>query len=281
MSEVICFDRVAKAKSILREGIAGTDVYAKYKMKTAAWYLVNHTTYTERQATARLKTASADYFRGMPEAYIDQSIREIILGMKENRSDPCNGDSKKSIVIYQEELEAIEALEHDDTERLAFVFLCIAKMIPYKYIYECNAKIYQIAWRYKYDTNAKKVLSKHDGRRVGGKEPTKRISRLCQAGIVRYATHINATYEKASNKPSASATFTVPILRHDGKVAFIIEQPDEDSLVLFYDRYKGYGSLINCEHCGKPALRTGRRQKYCTACADLINHHPEKRDLCV
>lgn len=281
MSEVICFDRVAKAKSILREGIASTDAYAKYKMKTAAWYLVNHTTYTEKQATARLKTASADYFRGMPEAYIDQSIREIILGMKENRSDPYNDGSKKSIVIYQEELEAIEALEHDDTERLAFVFLCIAKMIPYKYIYECNAKMYQIAWRYKYDTNAKKVLSKHDGRRVGGKEPTKRISRLCQAGIVRYATHINTTYKKAGNKPSASATFTVPILRHDGKVAFIIEQPDEESLVLFYDRYKGYGGLINCEHCGKPALRTGRRQKYCTDCADLINHHPEKRDLCV
>lgn len=281
MSEAICFDRVAKAKSILKEGISNTDFYAKYNIQTAAWYLINRTTYTKKQATARLKTASADYFRGMPDTYINQSIQEIISNAKESADKHYNNGFEAAITIYQEELDAIEALGHDDTERLAFAFLCIAKMMPYENIYECNSKLYKLAWRYKYDSETRKVVGKQESRRVGGKEPTKRIGRLCQAGIVRYSTRINATNRKTTNKPTASATFTVPILRRGGEIAFIIDKPDEESLVLFYDRYKGYSGLINCEHCGKPALRTGRRQKYCSACADHLSHHPEKRVLCV
>ena len=280
MSNTIYFDRVAEAKSILKSGIKGTSIHARSELKTAAWYLVNKTTYSARQIENRLRDVSVDYFKGMPENYINSSIRDVILSVKKE-TDRNVDDVPSSIAIYKEELEAIASLCHDDTERLAFIFLCIAKMIPYEQIYECNAKLYRLAWKYKYDTNEKKVLQKLERRRVGGKEPTKRVNRLCQAGIVRYSTRIHAPYKQSNNKPIAAATFNVPILRSDGDIAFIINKPDEDSLVLYYDRYKGYGNIVTCERCGKPVLRTGRRHKYCSVCADIINHHPEKKGFMI
>lgn len=279
MSNTICFDRVAEAKNILKAGIGGTNTHARSELRTAAWYLVNKTTYTTKQIENRLRNAAADYFKGMPETYTDACIHDIISSVKQEQGNDDSDEISSSITIYKEELEHIRMLCHDDTERLAFVFLCIAKMLPYEQIYECNSKLYRLAWRYKYDADGRKVIQKQEGRRVGGKEPTKRVNRLCQAGIVRYATRINTPYRQSSNRPTASATFSVPILRKDGEVAFIIDKPDEESLVLYYDRYKGYGGIVTCEQCGKPVFRTGRRQKYCSTCADIVSHHPEKRDL--
>lgn len=275
----ICFDRTAEAKRILKNGIGSTSVRARNELWTAAWYLVNKTTYTNRQVAAKLRAATSDYFLGMPEDYIDASIQDIISSIKHENVLEGAESTPQAVTIYKEELEQIEALGHDDTERLAFVFLCAAKMIPYEQIYECNAELYRLAWKYKYDSNTKTVTGRQKNRRVGGNEPTKRVNRICQAGIVRYSTRINTSYKLTKDKPPAAATFTVPILRDSGEVAFIIEKPDEDSLILYYDRYKGYGGIMDCERCGKPVFRSGRRQKYCSACADLINHHPEKRDL--
>lgn len=279
MSNVICFDRVAEAKSILKSGISGTSIRGRSELKTAAWYLINKTTYTIKQIESRLRQASEDYFRGMTDKYIDESIKDVIASAKRENDELVAEDSSLPLVIYKEELEQIEKIKHDDSERLAFIFLCVSKMIPFEQIYEYNSEIYQLAWKYKYDNNTKTVLQKQVRRRVGGQEPTKRVNRLCQAGIIKYSTRINTAYKKSKGKPPASTTFSVPILRSEGEIAFVIEKPDKDSLVLYYDRYKGYKGLINCEQCGKPVLRTGRRQKYCPLCADVINHHPEKRDL--
>lgn len=278
MSKTICFDRTAEAKRVLKNGISATSAHARSELRTAAWYLINKTTYTAKQIEERLRSVSSDYFKGMPEEYINASIQEIMLSVQYGGTPDGTSDSPPSITIYKEELETIAALGHDDTERLAFVYLCVAKMKPYKHIYECNAELYRLAWKYSYDSAAKKVLGRLEKRRVGGCGPTNRVNRLCQAGIVQYSVRIN-TSNKA-RKPTSSAMFTVPIVRNDGEVAFIIDKPDEDSLVLYYDRYKGYSGLITCAHCGKPALRTGRRQKYCSACAEAINNHAEKADLC-
>ncbi len=276
MSNNICFDRVSEAKNILKSGICGTSIRARYELETAAWYLVNKTTYTKTQIKKRLKVTAEDYFKGMPDSYIDKSIDEVISSMKDEQTTKNAENSSSSITIYKKELEYIEMLNHDDTERLAFIFLCVAKMIPYKHIYECNSKLYQLAWKYKYDNENRIVLSKQEKRRVGGSEPTKRVNRLCQMGIIQYSTRIN---KQSKNKPTASATFCVPILQTQGDIALVIDKPDKDSLVLYYDRYKGYKNIVTCKKCGRPVLRTGRRHKYCNACADLINHHPEKRDL--
>lgn len=276
MSRTICFDRAAEAKRILKDGISSTSNYARSELRTAAWYLLTQTTYTIRQVEERLRSVAEDYFQGMTDGYINASIQDIISSAKAEKE---TSDAPEAITIYMEELEKISALGHDDTERLAFVFLCVAKMISYSQIYECNAELYRLAWRYGYDTETKQVLKRLERRRVGGSEPTKRVNRLCQAGIVQYSTRINTSYKLTKDKPPAAATFTVPILRTDGEVAFAIDKPDEDSLVLYYDRYKGYGGLITCECCGRPVFKTGRRQKYCDACAEVIKHHPEKRNL--
>lgn len=276
MSSLICFDRTAKAKRILKTGITTTSAYAKDELRTAAWYLVNKTTYTTKQVEERLRSASMDYFKGMPNDYIDASIHEVMSSVQTEDADSID-DVPRAITIYKEELEKIRALGHDDTERLAFVFLCVAKMLPYPQIYECNAELYRLAWRYRYDSNGMKVISRHEGRRVGGNGPTNRVNRLCQEGIVRYFVRTNKS--NRLRKPTSVAMFSVPIMRNDGEIAFIIDKPDEDSLVLYYDYFKGYNGLITCAHCGKPALKTGRRQKYCTACADAINNHAEKADL--
>lgn len=278
MSNVICFDRVAEAKSILKTGISDTSIHAKSELRTAAWYLINKTTYTMKQIESRLRNAAENYFKGMPEDYITSSISDIISSVKKESNEEASDDIQ-SITIYKEELDKIAELNHDDTERLAFVFLCIAKMIPYEKIYECNSRLYQLAWQYKYDTGTNSVVGRQSNRRVGGKEPTKRVNRICSAGIVRYFTKINTPYKQSNDKPTASTMFSVPILQTDGEVAFVIDKPSKESLVLYYDRYKGYGGIVTCERCGKPVMRTGRRHKYCSDCADIINHHPEKRDL--
>ena len=276
MSSSICFDRTAKAKRILKNGVHATSAYAKDELRTAAWYLINKTTYSTKRINERLRSVSSDYFKGMPGEYIDASVRDIISSTAVE--DSSNIDTApKAITIYREELEQIEKLGHDDTERLAFVFLCVAKMFPYSQIYECNSELYQLAWRYRYDSKKKVVIERHDGRRVGGNEPTNRVNRLCQEGIVRYSVRINKSSKQ--KKPSSAAMFSVPIVRSDGDIAFVIDAPDEDSLVLYYDRYKGYGGIITCEHCGKPVLKTGRRQKYCAGCADEIKHCRGKKEF--
>lgn len=278
MSNAICFDRIAEAKSILKSGISDTSTRARSELKTAAWYLVNKTTYTAKQVESRLRKASEAYFKGLPEDYVASSIQDVISSVKNEQYSDGDGVAKP-ITIYKEELDKIATLGHDDTERLAFVFLCIAKMNPYEQTYECNSQIYHLAWQYKYDSETKSVVSRQNTRRVGGMEPTKRVNKLCKAGIVRYFTRINMPYNQTKDRPTASATFSVPILQTDGDVAFVIDKPDKESLVLYYDRYKGYSGIVTCARCGKPVLRTGRRHKYCSECADIINHHPEKRDL--
>lgn len=279
MSSTICFDRAADAKRILKSGISSTSVRARGELWTAAWYLIHKTTYTMKQTEERLRRAAEDYFRGMPDEYIDTSIKDIMSSAKDGNTSENASGTPPSITIYKDELMQIETLNHDDTERLAFIFLCVSKMTDYEQVYECNSDLYRLAWQYKYDTQEKKVLQKQDGRRVGGSEPTKRVHRICQAGIVQYSTRINRAFKLTHDKSPASAVFSVPIKRNDGEIAFVIDKPERDSLVLYYDRHKGYGGLITCEHCGRPVLKTGRRQKYCSSCADEINHHPEKRDL--
>jgi len=277
MSNTICFDRVAEAKKILKSGISETSIRARSELWIAAWYLVNKTTYTMKQTEQRLRSAAAEYFKGMPEDYTDSSIRDIIASVKIAKASDEIDDAPASITIYKEELNKIEALGHDDTERLAFVFLCVSKMKPYAQIYECNSELYRLAWQYKYDMILKKVLQRQEGRRVGGSEPTKRVNRLCQAGIVQYSTRINTSFKSTHKSSPASAVFSVPIKCDGGEAAFVINKPDRESLVLYYDRYKGYAGILTCEQCGRPLLRTGRKQKYCSSCADDIKHHPEKR----
>ncbi len=279
MSSTICFDRVADAKRILKAGISSTSVRARGELWIAAWYLTHKTTYTMRQIEERLRRAAEDYFKGMPDEYIDASIKDIISSAKNGSVSESSIGAPSSITIYKDELKQIEALNHDDTERLAFIFLCVSKMTEYEQIYECNSDLFRLAWQYKYDSPGKKVLQKQDSRRVGGGEPTKRVQRICQAGLVQYSVRINRAFKLTHDKPPASTVFSVPIKRNDGDVAFVIDKPERDSLVLYYDRYKGYGGLITCERCGRPVLKTGRRQKYCSSCADEMNHHPEKRDL--
>lgn len=276
MRGVICFDKTAKAKRILKDGISSTSACAKNELRLAAWYLVNKTTYTVKQVEERLRSVSLDYFKGMPGDYIDASIHEIVSSVKSEGADRAD-NAPNAITIYKEELKKIGTLGHDDTERLAFAFLCAAKMLPYHQIYECNAELYRLAWKYRYDSKDMKVIGRHEGRRVGGNGPTNRVNRLCKEGIVRYSVRTNKS--SRLKKPTSVTVFTVPIVRNDGEVAFIIDKPDEDSLVLYYDRYKGYSGIITCEHCSKPALKTGRRQKYCESCADEIKHCPEKRNL--
>lgn len=277
MRKAICFDKTAEAKRILKDGIRATSAHARIELRTAAWYLMNKTTYTAKQIEERLRSVSSDYFKGMPEEYINASIQEVMFSVQCGGTPDDENGCPPSITIYKEELDEIAALGHDDTERLAFVYLCAAKMLPYKQIYECNAELYRLAWRYRYDSTTKTVLGRLEKRRVGGCGPTNRVNRLCQAGIVQYSVRINTSHK--TRKPSSAAMFTVPIVHSDGEVAFIIDKPDEDSLVLYYDRYKGYNGIITCQHCGKPAFKTGRRQRYCGACADEIKHHPEKRNL--
>ena len=214
-----------------------------------------------RQIEERLCSAAADYFMGMTDDYTNASIREIISSVKSEEGTAGKPNAPESITIYKEELEKIEALGHDDTERLAFAFLCAAKMIPYSQIYECNAELYRLAWRYRYDATSKTVVERVDRRRVGNDEATKRVNRICQAGIVQYSTRINSSHKRTGNKPTAAAVFAVPIICDSGEVAFKIDRPDEGSLVLYYDRYKGYGGIMTC--------------------ADDIKHHPEKRNLCL
>lgn len=276
MRSTICFDRIAEAKKILKNGIGATSIKARSEMRTAAWYLLTQTTYTARQVENRLRSATSEYFKGMTDDYISSSLRTIIASVdKDTGSGDICSDTPK-ITIYQEELNKIAELAHDDTERLAFVFLCIAKLKPYNQIYECNAELYRLAWKYKYDSKAMTVLEKLEKRRVGGSEPTKRVNALCKAGIVKYSTRINTSYNLTHEKPPASSMFTVPITRNDGEIAFTIDNPDADSLVLYYDQYKGYSGIVTCKNCGRPVLRTGRRQKYCSACHEAINHRHEK-----
>lgn len=277
MNDIICFDKVAEAKAILKSGVKEKSVHARKELRIVAWYLINKTTYTKKQIEGRLRSVSEDYFKGMPQDYIDKSIGDIISSVEVEDKESEDVGVMPSITIYKEELNAIEALGHEDTERLAFAFLCMAKMIPYEQIFECNSKLYQLAWKYKYDSKNKKVLEKTEKRRVGGTTPTTRVNTLCKAGIVKFATRINPAFKVAI--PTAVATFSVPILCKEGEEAFKIEKPDEDSLILYYDRYIGYGNIVTCERCAKPVLRSGRRQKYCSSCADWMNHHPEKRDL--
>lgn len=279
MNNMIYFDRVEEARDILKSGIASTSNSARRDLKTAAWYLINKTTYTKTQIEERLKKVSGDYFKGMPEKYVSDCISEIVTSAKEMRVNENVSDFNNEITIYKSELDRISKIHHDDTERLAFVFLCMAKMVPYAQVYECNSKVYQLAWRYYYDNATKTVMQKANKRRVGGSEPTNRVNSLCQLGLLKYFARINGTYSKAQSKSTASTTFAVPFLQNDGEVAFKITSPDADSLVLYYDRYKGYKGIITCEKCGRPVFKTGRRQKYCSRCAEVMNHSPEKRDL--
>ena len=154
MSKTICFDRTAEAKRVLKNGISATSAHARSELRTAAWYLINKTTYTAKQIEERLRSVSSDYFKGMPEEYINASIQEIMLSVQYGGAPDGTSDRPPSITIYKEELEKIAALCHDDTERLAFVYLCVAKMKPYKHIYECNAELYRLAWKYSYDSAA-------------------------------------------------------------------------------------------------------------------------------
>ena len=156
MSKTICFDRTAEAKRILKSGISATSAHARSELRTAAWYLINKTTYTAKQIEERLRSVSSDYFKGMPEEYINASIQEIMLSVQYGGAPDGTSDRPPSITIYKEELEKIAALGHDDTERLAFVYLCVAKMKPYKHIHECNAELYRLAWKYSYDSTTKR-----------------------------------------------------------------------------------------------------------------------------
>ena len=131
MSNVICFDRVAEAKSILKTGISGTSIRGRSELKTAAWYLINKTTYTIKQIESRLRQASEEYFRGMTYKYIDESIKDVIESLKRENDELVDEDSYLPLVIYKEELEQIEKIKHDDSERLAFIFLCVSKMSPF------------------------------------------------------------------------------------------------------------------------------------------------------
>ena len=62
MSKTICFDRTAEAKRILKSGISATSAHARSELRTAAWYLINKTTYTAKQIEERLCSVSSDYF---------------------------------------------------------------------------------------------------------------------------------------------------------------------------------------------------------------------------
>ena len=273
----IHFNRISEAKNILKSGISATGAYAKSEMQLAAWYLTHKTTYTQSQAEERLRRATTDYFKGLPNEYIDSVIKGIIADTKA-MADSVD-EVPAPIVIYKEELNEIAKLHHADTERLAFAFLCVAKMNPqFERLFSCNSEIFRIAWGYLYDEKCQTVLSKQETRRVGGREPSKRVRRLCDAGLLKFYVSTVSPYKRGGGKPSASSQFSVPFVRTDGEVAFVIDKPERDSLVLYLDRYLGYKGIISCEKCGRPVLKTGRRQKYCSECADIINHHPEKRD---
>ena len=95
----ICFDRAGEAKRILKNGIGSTNIRARNELKTAAWYLINKTTYTEKQIYRRLRMAAADYFTGMTEDYIHASIQEILTSVKAGGQADALENTPPSVTI--------------------------------------------------------------------------------------------------------------------------------------------------------------------------------------
>lgn len=302
MSAWICFDRVANAKSILKSGISPTSNRARRELKEAAWYLINHTTYSRKQIEKLLYEVSKDYFAGMPEEYITTNIKDIISYTQKQEDSETDEEDKSSsfqdskpVVIYRSELDKIEALGHTDTERLAFVFLAYTKYLknecerkrnpdekkqPLKYIHECNSELYRLAWWYVYDEKEKTVLRVQSGRlRVGGSRPAQRVTEICKAGIVKFVTQINFGYKFNQDSLPAISKFTVPILCDSGEIAFVIDKMDEESLVLYYDRYQGYGGITDCCCCGQPVFKSNNKKKYCRHCAEKAKRSQEKSKI--
>ncbi len=276
---MIIFDKEKYVKRIVKEGLETNTIGVRFKLSLVAKYYLLYSQYKPFQIKAILRNISMKYFMGLPEKIINDEIEDIFNSAKaianavetentEEEPDICEIDDevnncnvmnldtdfeKKKVVIYNEELERIKALNNKNAENLAFAMLVIYKYFNQEWVYECNSDIY-----------------KHAEINASGKTKNELLYFLAQNKMIRFNSFINRGYKYDKQKKIAETKFKV-LFCLDASYNIKTEAfpiSDFNDLILYYRYYAGDSDITECVGCHRPIRITGNAKKYCYECAN-------------
>ncbi len=252
--------RMSNAKALMKDVLSPDDSEGMRKLKAVVAYLVK-TQYSHKKLLEKLKRFGAAFFEGIPAKDVDEML-DGILESATPREQPRDLEGKQ-VVVFEEEIKKIRALNHAKAERLAFTFLAWFKLRrfynpekPNTYIPENNDELFSLAGL----------------KTVNGIQRIKLLNRLYEAGFVEFKARTDLAKKKTDLR------FTVPILVENGTVALEFAFAEKGDIALHYLRYVGDKMVGSCKVCNVPISVTNNKKKYCAACASARKRESNKKN---
>ncbi|MCH5300219.1 MAG: hypothetical protein J1E56_02785 [Ruminococcus sp.] len=272
---MIIFENDKFLKNVKKNGVSGTDQYAKFKINYVMEDMVFNSSYRKNKIIEKVKSIAKQYFYGLPDNFIDKELEILYESAKEkiNDEDSKRKHENKIITLYDSEMKTIEALRDDELMRLAFATLILHKFCGQyldggvekyrKYVDTCEADAYRVAG-----------LDK-----VSGTKKDKLWKKLYDKNMIDYWLKNNYMWQY---KPEwiAKRLFTVPYnvdLKSDKHNEDIFKRiTNYDNVLLYLKYWLKDGNVTACMDCGCPIDKGTKAKKLCSNCASIRKKSSDK-----
>lgn len=267
---MISFDDSKMIEDIKKNGITANDKTGNYKLKMITQYFLSNTSYSEKGIIDRVKKIASDYYKGLGDSFRESDIKRIIETVKQKA---VSINPKKTITLYESEMERIAAIKDENMQRIMFsALVCFkhesqheenGKIVYFNSIQECKADIYRYA----------------DIPNVSGSNRNIMMKKLSDMGLIKFFVLKNKDHKWNQTSWVAMTRYTVPfcvdIIPDKSKEKKWMDVTNYEDILLYWRLYKQDKDVTVCQNCGCPIIR-GKSKRYCSDCASSLKKKSDK-----
>ncbi|MBR4589783.1 MAG: hypothetical protein IKO36_03880 [Bacteroidaceae bacterium] len=268
---MIIFDYNKYLRQIKKDGIGATDIRANEKIDALLTDMIFNSTYKKGKIISKVKEIANGYYKGLPDDLINAELSKLYDEIKEKQRIKKERE-EKVLTLYKSEMEKIVSLPDEKIQRLAF-----ACLVAFKY-YSCHNVFDKVEYSKMIASCLPDIYMLAHFDNVSGATKNKLLNQLVNHGMLFYGVKTNPTYRYQSYDDAncqrwiAFNTMSVPYCveingNQDSEEVFMVMK-NYDDVILYLRYYLGDESVITCECCGTPILKSGNAKRICSDCAE-------------
>ena len=260
---MVIFDYEKYIAQIKETGISATEKNANQKISLLMQYYIDNTDYSKGVIFNQVKKIAKEYFDGLSTDIVNKELNIIFEKVKQHKQKT---PERKTITLYESEMQKIADLKDDKLMRLAFACLVLHKFCGqftidgktdyYSCVADSPADAYRIA----------------DLTSISGTKKDKLWYDLKQAGMVNRFRVDNKAFNYNSRTKQIcgvymACPYCVDLLADKSNEIVFKTVFNYDNVLNYLYYFLGDKNIIECSDCGMPIIKNVKSVCLCADCA--------------